>query len=54
MATNDHATDTGEVEHYYIGNDECKKATCTMVQEFPNGDSPYCLDHALEVFLNDE
>jgi hypothetical protein len=50
----DSETSGGEVEHYYIGKGECKKATCTMVQEFPNGDSPYCLDHALGVFLNGE
>jgi len=42
-----------EVKYHYIGSDDCKKAGCTRVQEFPDGSSPYCLVHALEVFLNE-
>lgn len=36
---------------FYIGEDDCRKASCNYRQEFPEGDSPYCLIHALEEFM---
>jgi hypothetical protein len=34
------------VTQYYIGRNDCAKATCNKGQEFEN--SPYCLRHSLE------
>jgi hypothetical protein len=36
--------------HYYIGSDDCKKATCNERQEFPESDDPYCFHHSIEAF----
>lgn len=39
--------------HYYIGPEDCKKATCNQKQEFPRSDCPYCLVHSFEGWHND-
>lgn len=39
---------------YYIGEKDCKKATCSQKQEFPEGPDPYCFIHSLENFLREE
>jgi hypothetical protein len=38
----------GGTTHYYLGEDDCKKATCPRKQEFPQADSPYCIFHAYQ------
>jgi len=38
----------------YIGRDDCKKASCPRKQEFPKGDSPYCIGHSLENWIAEE
>jgi len=37
---------------HYIGEDDCRKATCTLPQEFPDGESPYCIVHGLAEWIN--
>jgi len=37
--------------HYYIGRHDCRVATCPHRQEFPDGDSPYCVLHSLEQWI---
>lgn len=40
--------------HYYIGENDCKKATCNLKQEFPRAECPYCIFHAVEDFFSEE
>jgi len=42
-----------ETTHYYIGPDDCAKATCNRKQEFPDGPSNHCFLCGLEVFANE-
>lgn len=36
----------GGTERFYIGSDDCKKASCPRKQEFPRADDPYCIGHS--------
>jgi hypothetical protein len=47
----DTATD-GKV-HFYVGDDDCKVASCPRKQEFPRAEDPYCLHHSLENWVED-
>lgn len=39
--------------HHYIGEHDCKVATCTRVQEFPDAECPYCIVHSLENWVKE-
>lgn len=40
------------VGDYYIGENDCKKATCPRGQAFPDSDDPYCLTHSIEEYFS--
>lgn len=40
--------------HYYVGEDDCKKARCNREQEFPDADDPYCIIHSLEDHFSED
>ncbi len=50
MQSDDGTQVSGEL--HYIGEDDCRKATCTLPQEFPDGGNPYCILHGLAEWIN--